>query len=136
MRFLRCSTSACSRSDRRLRDRRRGLSRQVEHLATAASHAAGVAQQLMEDQPELAAADLAACDEPTALTGTQEPDEPMLDALFTGFAWVSRPQARCFRAIAPHRSRYAPRPSWCRIGSTVDVIGCAATHEHALVDRL
>ena len=32
--------------------------RQVEHLASAASHAAGAAQQLMEDQPELAAADL------------------------------------------------------------------------------
>ena len=60
--------------------------RQVEHLASAASHAAGAAQQLMEDQPELAAADLrAACDELTALTGTQEPDELMLDALFGQF---------------------------------------------------
>ena len=60
--------------------------RQVEHLNSAANRAAAAAQQMHGQAPELAATDLrAACDALSELTGAQEPDELMLDALFGQF---------------------------------------------------
>jgi len=60
--------------------------RQVEHLLSASERTVAAAHQMTDHAPELAAADLrAACDALSELTGAQEPDELMLDALFGQF---------------------------------------------------
>ncbi len=60
--------------------------RQVDHLEEAAQRSAQASARLREGAPELAASDLRqACESLAALTGTQEPDELMLDALFGQF---------------------------------------------------
>ena len=60
--------------------------RQIERLGFAAQTARSAANQMRAHCPELAAADLrAACDTLSDLTGAQEPDELMLDALFGQF---------------------------------------------------
>ena len=60
--------------------------RQVDHLQSAAHRALAAGHQMTAHAPELAAADLrAACDALSELTGAQEPDELMLDALFGQF---------------------------------------------------
>ncbi len=60
--------------------------RQVDHLEDAAQRSVQASARLREGAPELAATDLRqACESLAALTGTQEPDELMLDALFGQF---------------------------------------------------
>jgi tRNA modification GTPase len=60
--------------------------RQLERLDEAAERSREAADRLAQGAPELAAADLRqACEALAALTGTQEPDEIMLDALFGQF---------------------------------------------------
>ena len=60
--------------------------RQVDQLDQAAKRCLEASERLSEGAPELAAADLRqACESLAALTGTQEPDEIMLDALFGQF---------------------------------------------------
>jgi tRNA modification GTPase len=60
--------------------------RQVDWLETAAQRSADAAHTLRHNQLELAASDLrGACEALAELTGLQEPDEAMLDALFGQF---------------------------------------------------